>query len=206
MKVVTDFNQAGRVLAREPTDANLRVLERTVKDLLGTRARLEDFAARQKTKPGKLRGLAESVAKDAAKVVLKKALDAREREAFIAYFEKDLYARAVTAHFMAVSTEYWNVKAGTFKDNFELDVPGYDQLLDEKQRLLSSPKSERVLVNKPFSHGATLRITLKGQGRPGQLNVVLGGEAASPLGQYAYQLRANADRGDASGKLLLEVR
>ena len=206
VKFVAEFNQAGRELARELTNANLLARERSAKALLTTRSRLNDFSARQATKPGKLRSLAEGVAKDAAKVWLKKALDNREREAFITYFEKDLYARAVTAHFMAVSTEYWNAKAGTFKKNFELDVPGYDQLLGEKQRLLASPKAERILVNEPFSHGATLRITLKGQGRPGQLNVVLGGEPASPLGQYVYQLRASADRADAQGRLLLEVR
>ncbi len=206
VKFVTDFNHAGRVLAREPSEASLREVERTVKALLGARGRLADFTARQKTRPGRLRGLAESVAKDAAKVLIKKTLDTRELESYIAYLEKEVYASAVTTHFLGVSSMYWEVKAGEFTEDGGLVEPGYEQLMDEKRRLLELPSAERVLVSTPFSHGATLKISLKGEGRPGSIAVVLGGESASPLGGFAYQLRANADRADERGNILLEIR
>jgi len=194
IKFLAEFEAAGRAIAREPTDENLRRVEKTVTALLKTRDRLEDFATRQKGKPGTLRGLAESVTKDVVKLAIKKALDARELEAWIDYFEKDLYARAVTAHFRAASGQYWDIKVM------------YDELEAEKRRQLDLPSAEKVLVSKPFSHGATLQISLKGKGGPGSLSVYVGGERATPLGKFVYQLRANADRADGSGNVLLEVR
>jgi hypothetical protein len=134
------------------------------------------------------------VAKDVAKLAIKKALDARELEAWVEYFEKDLVARAVTAHFTAMSSLYWDVRED------------FDELEAERRRLLDLPSAEKVLVSKPFSHGVPVRITLKGQGRPGELNVYLGGDKATPLGKFVYQLQANADRADGNGNVLLEVR
>jgi hypothetical protein len=194
IRFVAQFEAAGRAIAAEPSDATLRRLEQSVAALLATRERLADFARRQKTKPGTLRGLAESVAKDTVKLLIKKSLDARELEAWIAYFEKDLYARAVTAHFRAVSSRYWWVKGL------------HDSLENEKRSQLDRPSTEKVLVSTSFGHGATLRISLKGRGRPGELGVVLGSERAAPVGGYVYELRANADRVDSTGRLLLEVR
>lgn len=193
-KLRMDFGAASVAIAAEPSEANLRRVEKTVKALLKGRERLEDFARRQKTKPSTLRGIAESVAKDVAKLAIKKALDARELSAWIDYFEKDLIARAVTAQFTAASSFYWDVRET------------YDELEAERRRQLDSPQAEKVLVSKPFSHGATLRISLKGQGRPGELNVYLGGDRATPLGNFAYQLLANADRADSTGKVMLEIR
>jgi hypothetical protein len=82
----------------------------------------------------------------------------------------------------------------------------YDELENEKRRLLDLPITEKGLVSEPFDHGATLRIWLEGQGRPSELGVCLGGENAAPLGGYVYQLRANADRTARSGRLVLEIR
>lgn len=189
-----DFTAASAAIAAEPNEANLRRVEKTVKALLEGTERLEDFARRQRTKPGTLRGLAESVTKDVVKLAIKKTLDARELEAWIDYFEKDIYARGATAQFRAASGLYWDVRDMT------------EELEAERRRQLDSPHAEKVLVSKPFSHGVPLRIQLKGRGRPGELNVYLGGERATPLGNYAYQLLANADRADSGGKVLLEVR
>ena len=205
-KLAVDFERAGLVLAGEPSAANLARREKSLKSLLAGRARLKEFSTRQKLKPSRLRGVAEGIAKDAAKVLIKKALDSREREAYVDYLEKEIYATALTTHFLAVSSTYWDTRAGKLNNRFQVVEPGYDQLANEKRRLLSLPNAERVLVDKPFAHGATLRISLKGEGRAGPIRVVLGGEAASPVGGFAYQLRASADRADASGKVLLEVR
>ena len=94
----------------------------------------------------------------------------------------------MTTQFLAASSEYWDVKAGTLDRNGDVVEHGYDQLANEKRRLLALPGSDRILVSKPFSHGAKLKISLKG------------------LGKLAYQLRASADRADANGQVLLEVR
>jgi hypothetical protein len=194
IKFLAEFNVAGRAIASEPSEENLRRVEKTVMSLLKTRDRLEDFATRQKGKPGTLRGLAESVTKDVVKLLVKKSLDARELEAWIEYFERDLYARAVTAHLTASSSKYWEVKEMV------------DELEGERRRQLDLPTAEKVVVDKRFAHGAILRISLKGQGRPGELAVVVGGERATPLGKFVYELRASADRADERGDVLLEVR
>jgi hypothetical protein len=61
-------------------------------------------------------------------------------------------------------------------------------------------------VQKPFSRGATLRITLRGEGRPGELEVVVGGVRAKPLGGYVYEVAAAEIQADPNGEILLEIR
>jgi hypothetical protein len=194
LKLETAFDRRSASLARLPTAARTQQLSRMSQTLATARRRLETFNVRQRSKPSRARGLAESLLKDAAKATLKRQLELAEREAWLEYFELDLQARAYFPLLQTASTQYWEAK------------DGLDALLAERARLVQQRPDLRILASQPFPRGAALQINLEGRGRPGQLAVVLGGVRAASSPGFVYRPDTQAAQLDSAGKLTPEIR
>ena len=133
----------------------------------------------------KIGDLAKNLAKDLAKNAIKTYFDLQEQQAWAAYFEKEIVARAYYPLYAAIADAYW----ATYDE--------YDSLLDQKAQLLGgySPIGDaRVTTDDYFPLDATLGIFVLGidsgsNGAP--VSVMVGGIPAKYEAGYGFVFDAH---------------
>ena len=147
------------------------------------------------------KGEAENIAKDALKTLIKGALDSKERDAWVDYFQQDAVAHALYGPYHELA------------DRWQKALERQDALLAEKAKLLAGADPNGGLLpgaSSPFDPSKQVTVTLKipGFNDPADpVEVLVGGVQATRVGNTdSYTVDATNAKPDSDGALTVELR